>query len=199
MSDQEHINGAEVARRLGVSRMAVTYAKKQGRLDAAIAPGDGKRVKFLWPKVRDEWAENADTRFHPKVTAEQSGQPTQPATAPTDPPPASKSRPEEEIDGVPSRARSQQVEAVYRARMAKLEYEERAGKLVSVDRVRAEQFRFGRVIRDMVLNLPTRCAHELAGQLGRDVDPAKVHTILDKLAREILEEAANGSRVAGDG
>lgn len=195
LADQEQINGAELARRLGVSRMAVTYAKQQDRLTSAIVPGGGKRLKYYWPAVRDAWAENADTRFHPKVTA--SDQPRTPSAEPA-PQDQQTKTPEQETDGVPSRARSQQVEAVYKARMARLEYEERAGKLISVDRVRAEQFRFGRVVRDMVLNIPTRCAHELAGALGREVKPAEVHAILDKIMREVLQEAVTGNGAPGD-
>jgi phage terminase Nu1 subunit (DNA packaging protein) len=66
------------------------------------------------------------------------------------------------------------VREAYAARLARLEYEERSGKLVSVDVVRVEAFKAHRRVRDAVLNIPDRCAPQLASM----TDPAEVHAYL---------------------
>lgn len=91
-------------------------------------------------------------------------------------------------DGIPPRAKSQQVEAVYKARLVKLEYEEKSGALIAAKVVEQERFRAGRIIRDAMLNLPTRTAHALAAELGAEVDPLVVSKVMEKEIRDLLTE-----------
>lgn len=50
----------------------------------------------------------------------------------------------------------------YNAKIAELDFNERAGRLVSADRVKAESFKIGRRVRDSLMSVPERVAAELA-------------------------------------
>ena len=71
----------------------------------------------------------------------------------------------------------------YRAKTARLEYEELAGKLVSVDDVVARVFDMARRTRDLLLAIPDRIAADLVG-----MDPDEAHRLLTSEIRLALEE-----------
>ena len=83
-----------------------------------------------------------------------------------------------------SYADSRAARESYLARLAKLEFEERTGKLVDADEVRAQVFALGRRLRDAVLALPDRLAPVLVGQ----ADPAVIHRILTEEIHSCLSE-----------
>lgn len=78
----------------------------------------------------------------------------------------------------------------YLAKVAKLVYEERIGKLVSAEKVKAEAFEAARMTRDAILNLPNRISHELASE----TDPSKIHNLLTIELTKALEELANAGK-----
>lgn len=80
-------------------------------------------------------------------------------------------------------AEAQARERHFKAKLAELEYEERIGKLVEKEKVEAESFRLGRIVRDSILNIPSR----LAGILAAEGDQRKVHDLLEKELRQALE------------
>jgi len=55
----------------------------------------------------------------------------------------------------PSYAQSRAIREAYLARLAKIEYEERLGKLISRDEVQVAAFNKFRMFRDGMLNIPT--------------------------------------------
>src|SRR5262249_34600236 len=63
---------------------------------------------------------------------------------------------------VSSYAASRAAREAYLARLAKLEFEQRSGKLVDADEVRAQIFALGRRLRDALLGIPDRLAPVLA-------------------------------------
>lgn len=73
-----------------------------------------------------------------------------------------------------------------RARKLRLENDEREGKLLDVSRAAREAFEFARVVRESVLNLPSR----LSAQLAAEADQARVYTMLDQALHEALEATA---------
>jgi len=77
----------------------------------------------------------------------------------------------------------------YLARLAKIEFEERSGKLVSRDEVQVAAFNKFRTFRDGMLNIPDRVAAVLAAES----DPAMVHEILAIEIRKALLEFADGA------
>ena len=74
----------------------------------------------------------------------------------------------------------------YRALLAKIEYEERVGKLVSSEEVEAEAFQTFRQFRDRMLNIPDR----VAAMIAAETDPAKVYEILASEVRAALNDFA---------
>ena len=72
----------------------------------------------------------------------------------------------------------------YRAKLARLDYERKVGRLVEVEQVEKQAFRVARLVRDGLLNLPDR----LAGVLAAEGDQGKVHAMLSKEIRTALEE-----------
>ncbi len=72
----------------------------------------------------------------------------------------------------------------FRAKMAKMEYEEKAGKLTDASKVREDAFRAGRIIRDALLGIPDR----LADVLAAEQDPRQVRQLLEEELENILRE-----------
>lgn len=72
----------------------------------------------------------------------------------------------------------------YKAKLLELEYKERAGLLVRVDEVKAQQFKTVRLFRDAVQNIPVRVVNELAAIVG-DLPPDKRHEMMLVMQREI--------------
>ena len=70
------------------------------------------------------------------------------------------------------------------ARIAKLLFEEKIGKLVDADSVKLKSFETARTIRDYILNIPNRISSELASEN----DPVKIHALLTKELTDSLNE-----------
>lgn len=105
--------------------------------------------------------------------------------------PTQSSRPEpmQPASGSLDYARARAVRENYLARLAKIEFEERSGKLVSRDEVEIAAFNKFRTFRDGMLNVPDRVAAVLAAE----TDTAKVHEILTAEIRRALLEFADGA------
>ena len=101
----------------------------------------------------------------------------------------------EPIDGAPPRgafeapgqqptnfAQARLAEMVYRAKLRRLDYETRSGKLISADEVKAKWFVLGRQIRDKLLAIPAKLSPQLAA-LG---DAREVRELLDAEIAAIL-------------
>lgn len=80
----------------------------------------------------------------------------------------------------------------YRAELTRLEFEERIGRLIPVDTVEAEWFRLTRLVKDAVMNVPSR----LAGVLASINDERKIHDILEAELRQTLESLATETKQA---
>ena len=85
---------------------------------------------------------------------------------------------------VSSYAASRAAREAYLARLAKLDFEERSGKLVDADQVRAQIYGLGRRLRDAFLGMPDRLAPLLVGQ----ADQAIVHRLLTEEVMTCLAE-----------
>jgi hypothetical protein len=87
-----------------------------------------------------------------------------------------------------SKARA--VRESYLARMAKMDFEERSGKLVNRDEVQVAAFGRFRALRDGMLNIPDR----LAAVLAAESDAARVHDLLSTEIRKALQEFSDANR-----
>jgi hypothetical protein len=172
------------ARHRGVSHTAVRKALAAGR----ISSGDDGKID---PGVADQQWATATNLSKPRNSVmgvpkkrralgappDALGSPglDEPAPAPLSQAGASRL--------VASYAASRAAREGYLARLAKLEFEQRSGRLVDADEVRAQIFGLGRRLRDALMGLPDRLAPVLAGE----TDQAEVHRLL---AQEILTSLA---------
>ena len=85
-------------------------------------------------------------------------------------------------------ARARAVHENYRARLSKLDYEAKLGKLISRDEVEVAAFNRFRTLRDGMLNIPDR----LAAVLAAETDPVKVHEVLNTEIRKALLDFSDG-------
>lgn len=159
---------AALAARLGISTAAVAKGVASGRVDGAKKP-DGSLDIDLAEKL---WRENT----HP---ADRRNKRTK-VTKSTD---AETLREEAEAIGVDPDDLLPYNEAArllknYQARLAELDYEQKAGKLLDVDQVEKSAFKVARLTRDAMLAIPDRLSAELAGVS----DPFVIH---EKLIAEI--------------
>ena len=155
------------AKHRGVSHAAVQKALRSGRI-TANADGliDSDQADAEW---------NAKTRPRQRRARPAPIVRQEPAEAPA-----------AGIDYFRARA----IRESYLARLAKIEFEEKTGKLVSRDEVQVAAFTRGRTIRDNLLNIPDR----LAATLAAEADADRVHQILSAEIRQALEELSGGGR-----
>lgn len=210
MSGQELIGIRECARRLGVSDTAVRKAIAAGRvqaLDADKEPNNG-RPRLRWPQAQVDWNRNSDSTKRTHVggtgTSPARAKYADPGAAPVLPTRAQAfagDGPAQADDGAvvdapagrqggavqgPSLAQSKAVREAYMARLAKLEYEQKVGKLISADEVKAAWFKHIVAAKTKIMGIPAACKSRCA-----DLPLAAVAAI-EQVCREALEDLASG-------
>ena len=85
---------------------------------------------------------------------------------------------------VPKLSKSRAIREDYEARLAKLEYEEKSGKLVDAEKVKRDAFDLARRVRDHILNIPDRISAELVGI----TDQPTMHNVLLRELNTALQE-----------
>ena len=173
------------ARHRGQAKSAVDKAIASGRISTMP---DGR----IDSDVADrEWAENTKAR-PPAATRRQ---------------PAARRQPEEDqgdVFGAVQYSKARAVREHYQARIAKIDFEERIGSLVSRDEVKVAQFNIDRVRRDAMLNMADRlCASFVAemrdmlvaaglpAEKANAFDMARVHGIMTSEIRKGLNDYAD--------
>jgi hypothetical protein len=91
------------------------------------------------------------------------------------------------IFGASQYTKARAVREHYQARLAKLEFEEKAAKLIAADQVKIAAFNVFRRYRDHLLNIPDR----LAALLAAESESARCHEILAGEIRKALNEFAD--------
>lgn len=168
------------AKHRGVSLRAVQKAIQSGRIQTTA---DGS---IDTAQADADWERNTGPRAGRSIAL--PSPPPRPAAQPSAPEPP---RAELGATGGLDYARARAVRENYLARLAKLEYEERLGKLLSRDEVTVAAFNRFRTFRDGMLNIPDRVAAVLAAE----TDPAKVHEVLrTEIRKALLEFADNPNR-----
>lgn len=171
--DQILMSMREYARHRGVSAQAVSKAVARKRISVVY---DAKGNRKIDPRVADiEWDRNSDeSKFR------SAGVDNRTPAEELDVPPAS-IPPSDKVGDAMRGSRA--VRESYNAKLAKLEFEEKSGKLVGVSEVQREAFKLARAVRDSVMNLPDRLAPELAAE----TNIFKVHARLSEELRKCLE------------
>ena len=88
--------------------------------------------------------------------------------------------------GVPSLQSSRAIREAYAARLAKLDYEERTGKLVNKAEVDVKTFNLARQLRDRLQLIPRKLAPLLVAAVVKQPDVREVEAMLDAELREAL-------------
>ena len=166
------------ARHRNMALFAVQKAVKDGRLQASIVYVEGK------PKIADvaladkEWAANTD-QSKPKNSV--SGNPKMKRGEIAGPPSASEKEAEKEASDKSQTnqtfAKARAIREQFSAAIAKLDYDERTGKLILADNVRSTAFNASRRAREMLYTIPDRISplfpeiqHELHAVLLEEIE-----------------------------
>lgn len=184
------------AQERGISHVAVLKAIQSGRLVKSITHDAAGKPKIGDPDLADsEWAANTDQAKplnrisgepkRRKETATAAYEPRQSAAAQAPVPMAAPPTDAGDTGG-PSYAKSRAVREAYQARLAKLDYEEKSGKLLPADAVRVAMFNAARKARDMLMALPDRIAPLVVG----NPDQHEVHRLLTDEVRRVCAEIA---------
>ena len=168
--EPELVSQAELARRLGVSRQYVNRLVRSGKLELEGKKIDVAKAVAALRQVRDparkyKTDEPADLDQFPQEDSSEAGPQLTFAEAKT-------------------------MKEVYLARMARLKYEEEAGKLVPKADVEARAADIGMVVKQNLLSIPSR----LMDQLADETDPREINAILEAELRRVLEQLAEELR-----
>lgn len=128
------------------------------------------------------------------------------APAPADPPPPPKQRAQTQVQAQaeqdpddeptpppgrqpptgPSYAQSRAIREAYQARLAKLEFEQKSGKLISADEVKVAWIKKIKAAQTRILGIPAECKSRCSEL------PLAVVKVIEDVCREALEDLANG-------
>jgi pyruvate/2-oxoglutarate dehydrogenase complex dihydrolipoamide acyltransferase (E2) component len=172
------------ARHRGVALSAVQKAIASGRIhpepDGRIDPA---KADAQWDRHTRTAQPTSPRVTTPQATTARPPPVSQPAALPPMPQASDDAR---GVDYHKARA----VRETYSARLAKLEFEERTGKLISKDEVDIKYFQLARQLRDRMQQIPRKVAPEIVALVVADPDVRGVTDILDVAIREALEDLA---------
>ncbi len=166
------------AQHRGVSHTAVAKAIKAGRI--SVEP-DGK----IDPAKADaQWARNTLPSQSLNIGAKKPAAKveTPPVSTPVSTPPL------ETRAAAPDYQTSRAIREAYAARLAKLEFEERTGKLLNADEVKVKYFNLARLLRDRIQQIPRKVAPQIVAAVVAQPDQRVVEDLLMEAIREALEE-----------
>ena len=175
------------AQHRGVSHTAVAKAIQAGRIskepDGTIDPvkADAQWARNTLP------SQNLNTGA-PKPAAKVA---TPPVSTPVSTAPVSTREvqaPLETRAAAPDYQTSRAIREAYAARLAKLEFEERTGKLLNADEVKVKYFNLARLLRDRIQQIPRKVAPQIVAAVVAQPDQRVVEDLLMEAIREALEE-----------
>ncbi|MDD3182444.1 MAG: hypothetical protein PHD48_06560 [Alphaproteobacteria bacterium] len=136
---------------------------------------DGK----IDPATADlQWERNSDPgQVEAQKTAQQPAPQAKPKTKTEEAAPVSSA------EG-PTYIQSRAIRELYVARLRKMEYEEKAGRLVPLEKVTVRWFNLARQLRDQLLGIPNRIDAIVAAENDR----FKVNQLLSEELSRVLEE-----------
>lgn len=186
----EKISIREAARRLGVSDTAVHKAIKAGRVVVA-GKTDSGRPLMDWADTERRWLANSDASKRSHVGSQ--GSPIRSQDAPRVNLPTSNRMDEGASVVEPgtgarggSYAQARAAREVFQAKLAKLEYEERIGKMIDADQAKVAWFKHITAAKTRIMGIPAACKSRYS-----DLPLAVVATI-EQVCRDALEDLANG-------
>ena len=166
------------AQHRGVSHTAVAKAIKVGRIskesDGTIDP----------TKADTQWERNTLPSQNLNTDAAKRAAKVATPAVSTPVPSREAQAPLETRATAPDYQTSRAIREAYAARLAKLEYEERTGKLISAEDVSVRTFNLARRMRDRMLTLPRR----LSAAFAAEQDARTIEQRMEDEIRQALEE-----------
>ena len=178
------MNQSEYARHRGVSHTAVQKAIKSGRISSAIK---GKKID---QELADRlWVENTD-QAKPLNSITGNPKHRREPNTPKGPIGAASAGGEgggESVGNGPSYVQARAISAAYDAKLKKLDFETKAGKLIELSAAEVIVFNQARRARDMLFSIPDR----ISAILAAEDDPRKVYDILTTELRRVADEVSS--------
>lgn len=180
LSGAASMSGRAYAKHRGLSHTAVQKAIKEGRIKV------GSDGRILVAQADKSWNANTDPGKQANGL-KGSAKKAAPARREDDDEQEERAAPPQQqaADGI-SYQTQRAIREGYQARLAKLEYESKTGKLGDVDQMRVAQFTMARKARDALLAVPSRVAPLVIGL----ETVAEIEKILDDEIRVICSEIA---------
>ncbi len=180
------------ARQRDVTEGAVRKAVKSGRIpveaDGTIDPA---KANVAWERntspAQQRKPDPVPAPVKPApVSDKPASTPAKPPAPPVRQPPQRPAEPEAgpSTAGMPKYQMSRAVRETYNAKLTRLEYEEKTGKLLNAEDVAKDAFALARRVRDRLLNIPSRMASVLASE----TDSKAIEALLSQELRIALEE-----------
>jgi len=158
--ESNRVTQAEFARRMGVSRCAVSKAIKAGKIKTINI--DGRAYIHNTDQAERAWkAERGDIEPEQETTQGQQDTTSNGYT------------------------QANLMYKAYKAQLAKIEYEEKKGKLVDAVAIKNEAYKTGKIIQSLLQNIPDRISSILAAETSE----RKIHAILTEEIDVVLEMA----------
>lgn len=202
----------EYSRHRGVSHVSVLKAIKAGRIEIARTVTKGKKTYSFVDsdKADQQWADRTDASYQRVATRGEMGKgaqgpkKTRTKPAPADPAPAespSAEPPPAETPKATSLARnsfrpggeiydkSRAAREAYSARLMQLEYKQKTGELVSLDKVKLLFFNTARNVQQNLLSIPNR----ISAIIAAENDPKKIHDLLSHEIKVAMRELSDGN------
>jgi hypothetical protein len=184
--DGRTTSNRELARQLGVSETAVRRAEKAGRI--------GRDADGSWDltKVQAAWSSNTDPSQQRRPPGRGQSRPVRTAMKPVPEAAVGAVRETLRESGEPVSAggmtfvQARTANEVLKAQERRVRLQRMKGELVDRAKAVAQVFKLARDERDAWVNWPARVAAVMAAEL--EVDPHKLHTILERQVREHLAE-----------
>lgn len=165
----------EFGEKVGVSKQRVLEAIESGVLAASVTKtphGAGFRYRIDEGAGLKEWAANID----PSKQRDQA-----------------KAAATKELQGENNNyKKAAAARMFYNAKLAELEFQEKAGKLISADRVKADAFKIARRVRDTLMGVPERVAAEVAAM----DEPRAISIYLKEQIADALKDLDDLNNVA---
>lgn len=154
------ISFSEFAEIKGCSRGAVTAAVKTDRIGAAVVIENGRKLLDR-DLALELWDKNTKPTHNAKVNVPPGAQ--------------AATKDEEEEVVIPDLNESRAAREFYMAELARLQVEEQKDQLVHIDKVKRDAFAAARTVRESLLTLADRLAHQVASE----TDPIKIRKMLE--------------------
>lgn len=185
----DYISCSELARRRGVSKMAVSKAIKESRLRDCIHLDEKGYAVVDWEIAETECNKIGFGESNPKPKVREVKEP-KPVKV------VSKQIPLEEIKNNSSDilnedtnyAEATRLEKIYKAQRAKLEVDEIEGRLVNKEEVYKKLYSFGSELKNNLLSIPDRITDELISLAD---DRNEFYSLLSKEIENVLTEMSN--------